>query len=256
MNPLRLLLESKKKILGALVSLTDPSIAEIMGNIGYDSVWIDMEHTYMSYKDVLCHLNASKSAGVSAVVRVPQNDLTATKKILEMGPDGIIFPMVKSAKELNDLMATTLYPPVGTRGFGPIRAIGYGADDAKEYVTKKSLDLCRFVQIEHIDLIDEIEEIVKNPYVDGFIFGPNDLSLSLNDSLNVFGETTFSKIQYATKLLKKHNKIIGVAGGISEEEIEKWASIGLDMFYMGSDWGFIYDRGKTNLQTLKKFIKE
>jgi pentose-5-phosphate-3-epimerase len=56
-------------------------------------------------------------------------------------------------------------------------------------------------------------------------------------------------------ILKKYNKIIGVAGGISEEEIEKWSSLGLDMYYMGSDWGFIYDRGKENLQRMKNFTK-
>lgn len=100
-----------------------------------------------------------------------------------MGPEGVIFPMVRSAEELKALLDMTLYPPHGTRGFGPIRAIGYGAMDAKEYVKKKSFDLCRFVQIEHIDMIDELEEIVKIPYIDGFIFGPNDLSGSLGEFL-------------------------------------------------------------------------
>lgn len=100
MNPLRLKLQKHERLFGTLVSTTDPCMCEIMGNIGYDCVWIDMEHTYMSYKDVLCHLNAAKSAKIPAVVRLPQEDLTATKKILEMGPEGIIFPMVKSAGEV------------------------------------------------------------------------------------------------------------------------------------------------------------
>ena len=148
MNSLRLKLNSGEKISGTLVSLTDPCLCEIMGNVGYDCVWIDMEHTYMSYKDVLCHLNAAKSAGISSVVRLPQNDLTATKKILEMAPDGVIFPMVTSAEELETVIEMTLYPPLGNRGFGPMRAIGYGALDAKEYVDSKRLELCRFVQKE------------------------------------------------------------------------------------------------------------
>lgn len=256
MNELRLKLNSGKKICGTLVSLTDPCLCEIMGNIGYDCVWIDMEHTYMSYKDVLCHLNAAKSAAISSVVRLPQNDLTATKKILEMGPDGIIFPMVKSAKELKDLIEMTLYPPNGTRGFGPMRAIGYGADDVKEYVTKKNFELCRFVQIEHIDLINEMEDIVNIPHVDGFIFGPNDLSASLGEFLNVFGEATFSKIQHTIKELKRHNKIVGLAGGMSEAEIAKWTSLDLDMLFLGSDWCYVYNQGKTTLQQIKKFYKE
>ena len=141
MNILRDKIEKRKKILGTLVSLTDPCLCEIMGNIGYDCVWIDTEHTYMSHKDVLCHLNAARSAGIPAVVRLPQNDLTETKRVLEMGPDGIIFPMARSVEECKSLIEMTLYPPHGTRGFGPLRAIGYGALNAREYVTEKSFSI-------------------------------------------------------------------------------------------------------------------
>ena len=104
MNLLRQKLERKEKILGTLVSLTDPALCEIMGNVGFDCVWIDMEHTCISCKDALCHLNAARATGIPAVVRLPQNDLSYTKRVLEMGPDGIIFPMVRSAKEVRELL--------------------------------------------------------------------------------------------------------------------------------------------------------
>ena len=83
MNILRKKIQNKENILGTLVSLTDPCLCEIMGNAGYDCVWIDMEHTYISCKDTLCHLNAAAAAGIPAVVRLPQDDLTVTKKVLE-----------------------------------------------------------------------------------------------------------------------------------------------------------------------------
>ena len=88
MNSLREKMNGESMIRGTLVSLCDPSLCEIMGNAGYNCVWIDTEHTYMSERDVLCHLNAARASGIASVVRLPQNDLTATKKILEMGPDG------------------------------------------------------------------------------------------------------------------------------------------------------------------------
>lgn len=252
MNLLRKKVENREKVLGTLVSLTDPCLCEIMGNLGYDCVWIDTEHTYMSYKDVLCHLNAARSAGIPAVVRLPQDDLTATKKILEMGPDGIIFPMARTPEEFRHLIDMTLYPPYGTRGFGPLRAIGYGAMDAKEYVAEKSFDLCRFVQIEHIDAIDLLEEIAQIPYIDGFIFGPNDLSGSLGEFLNVFGEATLSQIQRAVEILRKHGKYIGLAGGMGETDIRQWSKLDLDMLFAGADWCFVYNQGKETLKTLKK----
>lgn len=256
MNSLRKKIENKERIIGTLVSLSDPCLCEIMGNIGYDCVWIDTEHTYMSFKDVLCHLNAARSACIPSVVRLPQNDLTATKKILEMGPDGIIFPMAKSAKEVKELIDMTLYPPHGSRGFGPLRAIGYGAVDAKEYVKNGNFDMCRFVQIEHISMIQELDEIATIPYVDGFIFGPNDLSGSLGEFLDVFSEKTISAIKYATEVLKKHNKYIGLAGGMNEEDIKKWSEMGIEMIFAGADWCFLYNQGKQTLNTLNKYFRK
>ena len=254
MNNLRKKIDNKEKITGALVSLTEPCMCEIMGNIGFDCVWIDTEHTHMSYTDVLCHLNAAKSSGIASVVRLPQNDFTATKKILEMAPDGVIFPMVRSAKEANELIEMTLYPPYGTRGFGPLRAIGYGAEDAKEYVDKKCFEMCRFLQIEHVDMINELEEIVKNPYIDGYIFGPNDLSASLGDFLNVSGEKTTEQMKRAVEILRKHGKYIGLAGGHSPEDIKRWTAFGLDMLFAGADWTYVYDKGRETLSCIKEYL--
>ena len=113
MNNFRKIDLEKRRALGAIVCLTDPCLCELIGRVGYDAAWIDMEHTYMSYKDVLCHINAASSVGIASVVRVPQNDQTATKKILEMGPDAIIFPMVHNYEEAKALIESTLYPPLG-----------------------------------------------------------------------------------------------------------------------------------------------
>lgn len=256
MNKLREKIEKKQKIMGTLVCLTDPCLCEIMGNIGYDCVWIDTEHTYMSEKEVLCHLNAARSADIPAVVRLPQDDLTATKRILEMGPDGIIFPMVKSVEEAKRLIDMTLYPPYGTRGFGPMRAIGYGKNDAVEYVKRGSFEMCRFIQIEHIGLISSLDEVVKNPYIDGFIFGPNDLSGSVGDFMNVLGDATLSEIKKVIDILKKHNKYIGLAGGIGEKDMKVWSELGLDMLFAGADWNFIYKKGQETLENMKRLFSE
>lgn len=253
MNLLRDVISKKSRLSGALVSLTDPCLCEVMGRVGFDAVWIDMEHTYMSYKDVLCHINAASSAGIASVVRLPQNDLTATKKVLEMGPDAVIFPMIKTYEEAKELIDSTLYPPIGTRGFGPMRAIGYGAKSAKEYVTDESLQLCRFIQIEDVGCIKELERIAEIPYLDGCIFGPNDLSGSLGDFMNVFGEKTLSEMEAAIQILRKHNKLIGIAGGMDEESIKKWSAFDIDILFAGADWNFVYTAACDTLKKLKVY---
>jgi 2-keto-3-deoxy-L-rhamnonate aldolase RhmA len=83
MNRLREKVNHLEKSCGTIVCMSDPALCEILGNAGYDYIWIDMEHTHLSYRDVLTHISTCRAAGVSSLVRVPQNDLTATKKVLQ-----------------------------------------------------------------------------------------------------------------------------------------------------------------------------
>jgi 2-dehydro-3-deoxyglucarate aldolase/4-hydroxy-2-oxoheptanedioate aldolase len=201
-------IRSHKKMVGAHINLNDVAISKIAGKAGYDFIWIDLEHSYISLDSLMAHIIAIKSSGTSVIVRVPQDDLTYTKKVLEMGVDGIIFPMVRTVEEANRLIASTLYPPYGTRGFGPMNAINFGFDNVRDYVKNTKDNLCRFIQIEHIDTVENLEEIIKNDFIDGYIFGPNDLSGSINELLDVFGQNTTSLIEKSISILKKANKYI------------------------------------------------
>jgi 2-dehydro-3-deoxyglucarate aldolase/4-hydroxy-2-oxoheptanedioate aldolase len=92
-------IQSGKSICGTLVNIPSICVAEMMGYMDYDYLWIDMEHSAITIDQCYAMLVAAKSVGRQAIVRVPQHDLTYTKKVLEMGPDGIIFPMVKNAEK-------------------------------------------------------------------------------------------------------------------------------------------------------------
>ena len=79
-------------VVGGHVFLTDESISELMALSGYDFVWIDAEHGAFDRKTILSHIIAASSGGAASIVRVVDIDIAAVKPVLEMGPDGIIFP--------------------------------------------------------------------------------------------------------------------------------------------------------------------
>jgi 2-dehydro-3-deoxyglucarate aldolase/4-hydroxy-2-oxoheptanedioate aldolase len=149
----------------------------------------------------------------------------------------------------------TLYPPYGSRGFGPMRAIKYGAADVKEYTSKKSMETLRFVQIEHIDFIDNLEEIVKIPFIDGFIFGPNDLSGSLSILGDVFDDKVTAAINRAIKILRDSGKYIGLAVGMSDDVLKYWSQFDVDMITAGADWNFIFEHSKLIFERLNRYHK-
>lgn len=250
-------INKREKTIGMYVHLSDVSISKIAGMAGYDFIWVDNEHSYMTSETLLNHIMALRTAGTPIVVRVPQDDLTATKHVLEMGVDGIIFPMVKSAEEAEQLIASTLYPPLGTRGFGPMNANGYGYRDAMEYRNESDRNLCRFIQIEHKSAIENLPEIIKNPYIDGYIFGPNDLSGSYGMLGDVFSDKITGIIRETIQFLHQNGKYAGIAsGGYSEEILRHWSSLGADMLTGGADFDFIRDCAIENRRTLERVHKK
>lgn len=250
-------MKRKEKMVGMYLQLCDSGIAKIVGLSGYDFIWVDTEHSYMSYETLFNHIIALKSTGTPVIVRAPQDDLTATKKILDMGVDGIIFPMVKTAEEANELIASTLYPPYGNRGFGPHNAIDFGFDDVSDYIKNSHNKMARFIQIEHKDAISNLDKIMENEYIDGYIFGPNDLSGSYNLLGNPFDEKITEIITMAIEKLRRKNKYIGIAsGGMSEDILAHWGKFDIDMLCAGSDIDLLREASISNRERLKKFYKE
>ena len=249
-------IKNGEKLIGTHINFCDVSIGRIAGLAGYDFIWIDMEHNYISFESLLALIIAVKSTGTPVIVRAPQDDLTATKKILEMGPDGIIFPMIRTAEEANRIISNTLYPPFGKRGFGPMNAVGYGAEDVLSFVQNNHKTMCRFIQIEHADAVKNIDEIMKNEFIDGYIIGANDLSGSIGELCNVFGENTTALIKEAITKLKAAGKYVGVSTGeLIESTFKHWSDMGVDMISAGADFDFLTFGMKRNKELLEKVHK-
>lgn len=244
-NVLKAKLKEGKRLVGTHVNLTDPCVCDIFGRLGFDFIWIDCEHNYLSMENVLVHLTAAAKNGVPAIVRVPRDDYNFTKKVLEMGPDGIIFPMVTSAEEVTRVLKYTLYPPEGIRGYGPMRAIGYGYEDALTYVNDKSHDMCRIIQIEDVRAVEDLPEILKNPWLDACIFGPNDLSGSMGHCGCGMSDETQDLIRKAANMLKAAQMPFGVSLGQTDmETLTHYAKMGMQILSVGADFGYLLDGAK------------
>ena len=249
-------IKNHQKTIGMHINLNDVAVARIVGLAGYDFIWIDLEHSYLSLENLMSHILAIKAGGTDVIVRVPQNDLTYTKKVMEMGVDGIIFPMIRSRKEADEQVARTLYPPYGTRGFGPMNAISFGYDDVNAYIRNTCDNMCRFIQIEHIDAVENLEEIMDNEYIDGYIFGPNDLSGSINQLGQVYDPDTTELIARSISMMKTKGKYIGLSTGETTDKVLKhWHDMGVDMLSAGADFGFLQEAALQNRKNMERIHK-
>lgn len=252
-NPIRRALASGKRLLGTHVNLIDYRVCEMLGYIGFDYLWIDMEHLSTDFRAMESHLIAAKSAGTPTMVRVTWNDIPSIKRVIEAGPDAIVVPMVNSVEEARRAIDTCIYPPEGKRGFGPCRAVRYGLDDINEYIDKKSYELCRFLQVETRDAVEAMDEVAEIPYMDGFIIGPMDLSGSIGRLGHApWDEETNRLIALAVARAHAHGKPIGIStGSDSREELEHWISMGVDFISSSTDMASILKGAGSLLDRMK-----
>ncbi|MCX7028087.1 MAG: aldolase/citrate lyase family protein [Spirochaetes bacterium] len=233
-------IRDKRLAIGGHVFLTDPSISEAMASFGYDFIWIDGEHGPFDKEKLLAHIVATNAGGAAALVRVPANDPALIKPVLEMGPDGIIVPMVCTAEEAKKAISACRYPPAGIRGFGPRRANRYGTMPIAEYLAGADTSFLKIVQIEHVDAVRNLSEILAVDGLDAVIIGPNDLSASIG-KLGYLGDPEVVALyDEIVATCKREGKPCGVSIGPGDKQfIREWIERGVDFISCGDDISFL-----------------
>ena len=177
---LRQKLKEKKLCLGTHIGKTEPALTEILARSNIlDFVWVEMEHASISIETVDHHIMATRNSNLPTIVRVPWNDHVLIKPVLDSGADGIITPLIRSAKEAEMAVSACLYPPQGIRGYGPNRAALYTQSVGPDYIKEANESVVIIVQIEHIDAVNDLDAILDVPGITTIVIGPNDLSASL-----------------------------------------------------------------------------
>lgn len=170
-------LRGRDRLIGTIISLPAPEVAEVMAAAGFDWLFIDMEHSALDFQTTQRLIQAADSR-TACIVRVPSPHEAWFKKCLDMGPSGVMIPQVNSVEQAKAVIKACKYPPLGQRSVGMARAHGYGMA-FEEYVARANDETAIVIQIEHIDAVDQIEGIAKLDGIDALLIGPYDLSASL-----------------------------------------------------------------------------
>tara|TARA_B110000208_G_C11588511_1_gene365353 strand:+ start:67 stop:798 length:732 start_codon:yes stop_codon:yes gene_type:complete len=241
-----------KATIGSWLTLGHNSIVEIMADSGFDWLCIDLEHTVIDLYEAQQMILTIQSKGLKAYVRVGDNDNAIIKRVLDAGADGIIVPMVNSKKDALRAINAVKYPPIGKRGVGLARAQGYGFnfDDYKDnYASQIKL----IVQIEHIEAVNNLEEILSLEHIDGTFIGPYDLSGSMGKP----GKYDDNDVQLVLKkyeeISSRYNKLKGfhVIEPNYERVVDK-INKGYDFIAFSLDTLFLGSTVKDQLSHLRK----
>ena len=170
-------LKSRETLLGTMVTLNNPSVSEILAELGFDWLFIDGEHGPLDVGDLQAILQAVGHR-LACVVRVPSAAEAPIKQALDVGAAGVIAPMVNTIDQAAEVVQFSRYSPAGSRGVGLARAHGYGLR-FQQYVESANDEIAVIVQAEHIQAVENIEAIVQVEGIDAIQLGPYDLAASM-----------------------------------------------------------------------------
>ena len=248
-------LKNNQLTIGSWITIANPAIVEIMATANFEWLVIDMEHTSIDLASAQILITTIQANGIKALVRVSKNEEVIIKRVLDMGADGIIVPMIKNREEALEAISYIKYPPVGKRGVGLYRAQGYGIrfNEYREWLEKEVVVIA---QIEHIEAVRNIEEIILTDGVDGTIVGPYDLSGSMGYPGAFERDDVKEAIKSVEFACKKYNKPYGFHVIESDpRRLQERIDEGCTFLAYSLDFFFLGDSARAGMQKIKEGLQ-
>lgn len=249
-NPVKKLIREGKPVIGATVTVASADVAASLANMGFDFLWIEMEHSPITLETARNMVLATRGLKAVPFIRVPVNELWTAKRALDAGALGVVFPFTSTPELAKQAADSTKYPPLGRRGSGPgLPSLRWPAPEG--YADFADRNAVTIIIIEEVRALDRIDEITATKGVDVIFIGTNDLSYSMG----LRGKTDNPAYQAALKKIvasaKKNGKPVGRPAG-TPEQIKQYMDEGFTFFQGPSELVLMRTGAEALLKSLGK----
>lgn len=229
---------SGELVSGTWCNLGSSISAEIVGRAGFDWLLIDIEHGSGDYESLVHQLQAVAGTPAAPIVRIAWNEAPRFKRVLDLGPSGVMVPYVSTAAEAKQAIESMRYPPQGIRGVSMSnRACGFGRD-FEAYFTTANDNLLTVVQIETEAALDAAPDIAAVDGVDVLFVGPLDLSANMGIRQKYDHPRFLDALARVLAACRKTGKAAGILLP-GADRMEQMVTNGFTFLAAGSDGGLV-----------------
>jgi 2-keto-3-deoxy-L-rhamnonate aldolase RhmA len=161
-----------KQVVGGTVSSADVDIYCAMAGAGFDFLWIEMQHSALTYAQVATMIRACPGPAIP-FIRVPDATEGDIQKAVDIGALGVIVPMVDTLAKIENAIKFAMYPPLGKRSQGGGQ---YGALWGRDYRRLANDNIMMVAMIENPQGVEIVDEIAALEHVDVIFAASTDLS--------------------------------------------------------------------------------
>ncbi len=231
------------------ITLPEPLSAEILARQGWPGLVLDLQHGAIDEAAALRILQVMHGLGAIPLLRVPWLDPGAVMKALDLGAEAVICPMIEGVEQAETFVQACLYPPMGIRSWGPVRA---GLDGAAAYADSANGLVVPIVQIETLGALEQLDAILDLPGLGGVFVGPNDLAWALGHGPGSDREEP--ELLDLLLDIPARARAAGVQAGIhcaSADYAHRMVQAGYRLITIGSDASFLGRAGRELLGSLE-----
>lgn len=252
-NRLKRLLNNGEVVIGTMLQeLRTPAIPLLLADVGFDFLFIDMEHGAHNMETVADLLKIIRLTGMTPLVRVPDLQYHLIARCLDAGAQGIMVPRIETRDQVEEIVKYVKYPPLGVRGCSINKGHNdYKAEALLPFVQKANRENFVIVQIERKKAIDNIDSLLSVEGVNAAILGPNDLAVSYGISDDLDNPIMSDAIQKVVDTGRKYGVYTGMhIGGLLK--LKEWMNKGMKIITYQTDLGFIKQSSSSGLKELRE----
>ena len=234
-NRLKPVINDGGSVYGMFSLLNDPALVEMIGYVGLDFVIIDTEHASNTTEQVAQLIRAAELSNITPIVRVTANAPELILRVLDLGAGGILVPQVNTAKQAAAAVKAARYAPQGERGLaGVVRAARYGFVPLPEYLAGANRETLVITQVEHVDAVNNLDEILAVDGIDGIFVGPADLSQSMGCTGQFDNPELRRTIHTVIEKTRRTDKWAGIFC-LDAADAAYWRSAGVQFLTIGTE---------------------
>lgn len=156
----------------------DPQIYEMVSLLGFDGIWLDLEHHPPSVEAAASLVRAARVGVSDVMIRPAKGEFMRLGRMLEIGAHGIMYPRCSGPDEAREVVKWSKFAPQGQRGFdGGNPDMPYCSMPIPDYIRQANEETFIVIQLEDQAAVDQADAIASVPGVDVLFFGPSDFTI-------------------------------------------------------------------------------
>lgn len=248
-------LKGNGTIYGTCIVSTSPLWSKAVKGLGLDFVFLDTEHIPLDRTELTMLCQVYSAIGLSPIVRIPSPDPYLACMAKDAGAVGVLAPYVESVAQVRQMVGATKYRPLkGERLQGVLEGTEKLEPELTAYLDKYNQGSLCLINIESRAAVENLEELLNVPGLDGIVIGPHDLSVNMGLPEQYDHPHFENMVQEIIAKTRRKKLAAGIHFPAGPDRQVKWAKNGANIVLHSSDMFLFVQKLKEDLAVIKKAL--